>query len=601
MIPTSINLLFHCLKPERWFRPGRLFFFIGVVLAGACTAHAQAEFPLGKMSFEDSIEARTDLKFPENLFMEGIREKMVGNTDQSFQYFSNFAALYPGNATVHYELARIWLDRNNIPKALKEIQVAQKSDSTNKWIRGLYADLLAFDGQYIKAAREFSKLARMERHPEDYLLRQAMLYQKAERYKDAIAVLDTLGQHIGIDDEMLLLQKQQLYLSQNDREGAAGELRKLIRFYPQESRYVLLLADMYEENDQPDEAHRVLQSAATKFPGDPAVQYSLLQYYLKRNDTSQFENYLEQAVMNKNVGIDERIGLLLPFIQYSSIEPAVREKVVDLAGKMAAQEPLQTEALMLYADLMSMDGRLDSALVQYKRVVALDTLKSNAWQQILYIYISRSSLDSLTRYADKAIHYFPGQPVFYYLGGIGYHQLGNTPMAITYLNKAIDLDSKGNDNLLSDILMTLGDIYNSEQSYTQSDSCYRKAIVLNPDNATALNNFSYYLSQRGVHLEEAEKMSARSLEIRPDEATFMDTYGWILYRQGKYKEARVFIQQAIDKDVEDADATLWEHLGDIEYKLGNTDKAVTFWRMAYGKDNSSDQLLKKINDRKLHD
>jgi Tfp pilus assembly protein PilF len=88
-------------------------------------------------------------------------------------------------------------------------------------------------------------------------------------------------------------------------------------------------------------------------------------------------------------------------------------------------------------------------------------------------------------------------------------------------------------------------------------------------------------------------MSAKSLKLRPDESTYLDTYGWILYKQGKYTEAKQYIQRAIDSGENGADPTLWEHLGDIEYKLGNAEQALEHWKKAQSEGEKSELLQQK--------
>lgn len=95
-------------------------------------------------------------------------------------------------------------------------------------------------------------------------------------------------------------------------------------------------------------------------------------------------------------------------------------------------------------------------------------------------------------------------------------------------------------------------------------------------------------------------MSKRSLELRPGEATFLDTYGWILYKQGKYQEAKRYVEDAI-KRTPDADGTLWDHLGDINYKLNNIDEAVKQWQKAKDKGTENNLIDKKIQDRKVYE
>jgi tetratricopeptide (TPR) repeat protein len=437
--------------------------------------------------------------------MDAVKAKVLGNREDAFRQFSQFVTANPRNATAHYELSRIWLERNNVPKALSEISLSLLSDSTNKWIRGQYADLLAFDGQYLKAADVYGRLAATERAPEEYLVRQAMLYQRAEKYKEALAVLDKLSAYIGNDDEVLMFQKQQLYLNLNDVDGAVGVVRDLIRYYPDEPRYMLLLGDLYENNDIEDKAAVAYLDAEHKFPNEPSVQFALVQYYLKRKDTAQFQHYLEKAVMNKEIGMEDRISLLAPFIQYRGADSSARRVAFNLTRKMAEQYPPQVDALLLYADLLNEDNQEDAALTQYKKVIAADSTKLSAWQQIQILYTNKGNIDSLVHYSDRAVILFPKESLVFYFAGVGYTQAKNYTKAAGFLGKAIALQSGGNNNLLSDMLAALGDVYNSDGKFTLSDSCYQAAIRLQPNNASALNNFSYYLSERGENLDEAEK------------------------------------------------------------------------------------------------
>jgi tetratricopeptide (TPR) repeat protein len=594
-------------KPGRLLQPVR-FFILGyiVITFAACssgkkitTATPQKDNGMHiTTALADTIKSQETL---ENIFMDAVKAKITDNKEEAFRNYNLYASLQPANATAHYELARIWLDRNNFSKALSESKEALKYDSSNKWMQKQYADLLAYDGQYTDAATVYGKMAAKERAPEEFLIRQAMLLQKAKKYKEALGVMDQLETYLGDDDETLILQRQQLYLSMNDVEAAAGEARKLMKYYPQEPRYALLLAEVYDNNDQPKKAEEAYKEAEHLFPDEPSVQFSLVQYHLKSKNLSQVEYYLEKAVMNNKATMEDRIGLLVPFIQYRSADSVSKRIALDLTKKLALQEPPKVEAITLYADLMVADGQLDEALSQYKRIIRTDGSLFSPWQQIMYIYTTRDEYDSVIAYSNKAVDIFPKEPMAWYLGGLGYMQSKQNGKAIEFLNKAVRYQTNSNDNLLSDMLVSLGDVYNTEARFTSSDSCYRAALNLQPNNATALNNFSYYLSVRGENLGEAEKMSEKSLKLRPNESTFLDTYAWILYKQGKFKEAKVYILKAIEFSENTNDPTVWEHLGDIEYKLGDKKQALEHWKKAQSKGEVSIILQQKINDQKLND
>ena len=606
MMNQHINSILLKSKPARLLSPSRLlyFSFFVVVLASCATNKKIADSP-SKKAVEKTVAIQRDsvieTSVADAIFMDAVKAKMLNKSDEAYKQFSLLASTGNLGATPHYELSRIWLEKNNVPKALSEIKLATQKDSANKWIQSQYADLLAYDGQYLKAAEVYRKLAMRERHPEEYLLREAMLFQKAQKYAEALKVLTLMEQYVGADDESTLLQKQQLYLQLNDVDGAAREVEKLINYYPQEPRYPLLLADLYLNNNVKKDIEAIYKNTEAKFPNEPAVQFALVQYYLKKKDSVQFQVYLEKAILNKDVPIEDRISLLVPFIELKGTDSAAKEMTFALVAKLAGQEPPTLDAVLLYADMLAADNRLDDALGQYKKSIDIDSTNVNAWQQVLFIHAARSQPDSLIAYGTRAVKNFPKEPLLFYFGGLGFLQAKQYDSAINYFNNTIALQTRNTANLLPEILVSLGDAYNSAGKFKLSDSCYREALSIQPDNAMALNNFSYYLSERGENLDEAEKMSAKSLKLRPDEATFLDTYGWILYKQGKYAEAKKYIRQAIDKTNNEADGTLWEHLGDIEYKLGNIQQAIIHWQKAKEKGDASEALIQKLKEQKLKD
>ena len=107
------------------------------------------------------------------------------------------------------------------------------------------------------------------------------------------------------------------------------------------------------------------------------------------------------------------------------------------------------------------------------------------------------------------------------------------------------------------------------------------------------------MSLRKEKLDLAKKMSGKLVSISPDNSTYLDTYAWVLYMRGEYKEAKVYIEKALEGT--DISGTIIEHYGDILFKLGDIDSAVKQWQKAKGMDESSELIDKKIANRKLYE
>ena len=82
-----------------------------------------------------------------------------------------------------------------------------------------------------------------------------------------------------------------------------------------------------------------------------------------------------------------------------------------------------------------------------------------------------------------------------------------------------------------------------------------------------LNNYAYYLSERGERLTKAEEMSFKTIKAEPKNSTYLDTYAWILYMEERYAEAQIYIEQAIQNMDETQDnSVILEHAEKIKLK-----------------------------------
>jgi Tfp pilus assembly protein PilF len=128
-------------------------------------------------------------------------------------------------------------------------------------------------------------------------------------------------------------------------------------------------------------------------------------------------------------------------------------------------------------------------------------------------------------------------------------------------------------------LMLKAESYNNLRQYNVSDSLFRILLEKDPNNYLVMNNFSYYLSLRGEHLEEAKSLSFRTIKDNPENATFLDTYAWILFKMGDFEGAEKYINQAIQKGGQN-DPDIMEHAGDIQKAMNSYRMARSFYEKA---------------------
>ena len=130
---------------------------------------------------------------------------------------------------------------------------------------------------------------------------------------------------------------------------------------------------------------------------------------------------------------------------------------------------------------------------------------------------------------------------------------------------------------------------------------YDVVIALNPDNPTVLNNYAYYLAIGGGDLDKAEELSRKTVDDQPENSTFLDTLAWILYLKGEYAEALELQEKAMETLSPEAESSgeYWDHLGDIQYRCGQKEKALESWKKALDLDKGNEKIAEKVKDRRI--
>jgi tetratricopeptide (TPR) repeat protein len=87
-------------------------------------------------------------------------------------------------------------------------------------------------------------------------------------------------------------------------------------------------------------------------------------------------------------------------------------------------------------------------------------------------------------------------------------------------------------------------------------------------------------------------MIEKAVKLEPQNAAFLDSLAWVLYKLEKPTEALDPMLKAIELTKE-ADATLYDHLGDIYAALKQPDKAKEAWQKSLGVE-PNDQIQEKL-------
>jgi tetratricopeptide (TPR) repeat protein len=397
------------------------------------------------------------------------------------------------------------------------------------------------------------------------------------------------------------MHKVQIFLEMKQPDKAAAILEQMITTDPRNGQLYKTLAEIYDNNKQPDKATAVLERGQKVIPDDAFVQIGMALHYNKIGDTAAYLTYVKKVVLNKDLDAESQIGFLKAYIPSLQSDSAAKVQGLPMARQLVAMHPDDPDVLVFYAELQQYFGMHDSALIALKKAVALKPSDYGHWEKLLGEFRGKQEADSLIRYSEKAIRMFPVKAFIWYFNAIGHSLKDDYPDAIKSMKKAIQMQPESDTEMLGGMYSEMGNIYHSAKMDDLSDQAFEKALKLTPNDATLLNNYSYFLSERGKKLDEAEKMSKKSLTLMPDQATFLDTYGWIMYKKGNYPKAKEYIEKAILLSGPRADGTLYDHLGNIYYKLNEKGKALENWKISKEKGSDDPFIDKKISEEKLYE
>ncbi|MDZ4761535.1 MAG: tetratricopeptide repeat protein [Alphaproteobacteria bacterium] len=113
----------------------------------------------------------------------------------------------------------------------------------------------------------------------------------------------------------------------------------------------------------------------------------------------------------------------------------------------------------------------------------------------------------------------------------------------------------------------------------------REMMTAAPGNVGLMNNFGYSLIDDHASREELDegfKLLKEASRLSPDEPNLLDSLGWAYYSYGDFREARRYLGLALENYKPFRHWELHDHMGDIEWRLGDQEAARTNWQAALG-------------------
>jgi len=563
---------------------------ITIVLVTGCSTDELIINTKGNAKKKEIEKSDTEYKY---YFVEGVKQKMLGNLGQAERYFKKAIELNDKSAAACYELSGIYTIAGDYNNAIEYAQRAEKIDEENIWYKLHLANL------YHITKNVDSNIVIYENIYEKFPDRNDLAFNLSELYKEnddkekALKIYEKLEKKVGISKH-LGLAKEELYERNGEFNMAKNELDKLLKIYGNDVNILGVLAELYYNNGYDDKAKETYETIFKIDPDNYNAKISLLGYYRKKKEYSKVFEIVREIIDNREININEKVRMMLSFVSNPGETRDYTANIEILIEKLENQYPDDYKVKAIAADLCIRTGKLEEARSKLKYIIEKGKGNFVLWEQFLLIENSMRNYQELYRESEQAINIYPDKPTLYMLRGISASELKKYDIAIKALDAGLNLLQ--NDNQLKiQFYSLIGDSYRSMGLDRKSDEAMEMALKMDSENTIVLNNYAYYLSERSHKLKKALKMSSKCIKAEPINATYLDTYGWILFKIGKINEAKIYLEKAMNNaGVNDPEIT--EHYGDILYEMKEYKKAVETWGDAIILGGDKVKIEKKIKE-----
>jgi tetratricopeptide (TPR) repeat protein len=553
--------------------------------------------PLKKPSSQDdsfNLTPPKDLALePENVrkadaladFVEGARLEENADMDNALAAYEKVLNVDPGVTELALRVAALLSRQEDFPRAIDVLKDAIKAKPREP---GPYLQLSFIYAKYLKKTD------------------QALKY---------------VNQAIALD-----AQNFEAYQRLYEIEMAAGEPQKALlaldraaNVKSNEPSFWIRLGKLYasivfksQTEPNPDQLKRVngfFQKSVQNAVDDPAILKDVADYYAASQQIQEaiplYLKVLELQPQDSNA----REKLATGFIITNQ-----RLKAIEMLQEIIAQHPERYQPYDLLAQLLDEGARtleranqpeaakaeFAKAAAKYEQCLLIDSGHANTYLRLAELLIGplRES-ERAVKVLNEARQRFPNVPEFTYFLAIALREAKHTQQALTTFEEALNEAQAENDEVLNArFYFDYGAAADQAGLYDKAADLFQKSISLDPGNAAeAYNYVGFMWAEHNMHLDEAEEMIGRALQLDPNNGAYLDSLGWVHFRKGKYEDALKELLRAAQNLTRD-DPVVLEHIGDTYSKLNHIPQALDYWQKAMILNPENKLLAEKIENTK---
>lgn len=523
--------------------------------------------------------------------IEAVKQKNLGNLSEAVKLYRLVIKERPTCDVAYYEVGTIYLMSNQVDLAMSNLKTSYELDPGNYWYIMSYLNALDAGERYDEMEEILKEKVRLEPGEVEWEYQLATVYFNQDKHKKAIKTLEKIEREKGFSEKLTLL-KASIYESDEEYELALVELEKVMLLFPEAIQFRIVAAELCMKSGQEDEAAQYYLEMLEVDSTNIFALSNLTDYYRKKEDYKNSFKYLNKSFASPKIDASRKMAILSFYLSDEKFLNDYPEELASLLDVLIEVHPEAYDARLLASDFYIQKREYDKAYWNLRAYLGKGGSSYALYMQAILLANAGGLNEELVNVTGEAMSTYPDSLDVRFFRGLGLYEAGEY-QALMDNFEDIDLDGFSSAEYSSQAKMLLAEAYYRLDDYENSDAIFEALIKSEPDNYMVLNNFSYYLAERGEKLEEAEVWSKKAIENNPDNATFLDTYAWVLYRMGEYERAEKYILIAMDKGGKN-DPEVNEHAGDIQHALNSLEMARSYYQKAIMVGGDREKLEGKI-------
>ncbi|MEY2542088.1 MAG: hypothetical protein QOI22_1690 [Verrucomicrobiota bacterium] len=518
-------------------------------------------------------------------FVEGIAFEENGEMEKALDAYRQVLNLDPGQAELATRVAALLTRQEDFPQAIDILKDAIKA---NPNAAEPYLQLAFIYAKYLKKTDQAIEYANRAVALDP---RNIETYQRL--YEIELATGNEKKAHEALDRAAKVNSNDPAFWSR------LGKLYSALVFKP-------------DAEPKPEELTRVndiFKKAAEHAGDDPAILKEVADYYASSRQIKEAIPLYIRVLELQPDDANARERLAAGFLLTNQ-----RDKAVEMLEEIIKLHPDKYQPYELLAQLLEDNARALDRANQKEQAKAEFAKAAANYEQSLLINPGRATtslrlaelLIGAVRDSERAVKIltegrrrFPSAPEFTYLLAIALRETKHPQQAVVTFEEALH-EGEAADSEVVNARFYFDYAVSAEQAglYDKAADLFRKSISLDPANAAdAYNYLGYMWAQQNTHLDEAEEMIKRALQIDPNNGAFLDTLGWVEFQKGKFDQALVDLLRAAQNMAHD-DPVVFDHIGDTYLKLNKGAQALEAWQKAANIDPQNKILAEKIDKMK---